>query len=135
MPRSTRNEDWQGMNWIRQDKRLALYLRDGMSCVWCRKAVEDGITLSLDHVVPHVDGGSNHESNLVCACKTCNSSRGDRPAEMFAGVVAAYVNNDFTAEDILNDIARRVSRDLKPFRAQAKEMIGGRGSAARAMAA
>jgi hypothetical protein len=135
MARSTRNEDWQGMNWIRQEKRLALYLLNGMSCVWCRKSVEDGITLSLDHVIPHVNGGTNHESNLVCACTTCNSSRGDRPAEAFAAVVADYVNNNFTAADILNDIARRTSTDLKPFRAEAKNLIARRGSAARAVAA
>ena len=26
---------WQGMNFVRKDLRLAIYLRDGMACVWC----------------------------------------------------------------------------------------------------
>lgn len=32
----------QGMNWIRKDKRLAIYMRDGMACVYCG--------LTLDHL-------------------------------------------------------------------------------------
>jgi hypothetical protein len=135
MARSTRSADWQGMNWIRQDKRLAIYLRDGLACVWCGQAVEDGIKLTLDHIIPDVDGGENGADNLVCACHGCNSRRADRPVAEFAAAVAGYVNHGVTAEDILADIANRTAQPLKKFRAEAKDMIARRGSAARAIAA
>jgi hypothetical protein len=122
MARSTRKADWQGMNWIRQDKRLAIYLRDGMACVWCGATVEKGARLSLDHVIPHVNGGSNHESNLVTSCCTCNSSRGDRTVEEFAAAVAAYVNHGVTATEIMLRISVLVIRPLAPYRAEAKEI-------------
>lgn len=129
----TRREAWQGMNWIRQDKRLAIYLRDGLA-MWCGATIEDGAILTLDHVRPHSDGGSNSERNLVCACKRCNSSRGDRKAEDFAAAVAGYVNHGVDAEGILAAIASTTRKNLKPHRAEAKEMIARRGSAAKALA-
>ena len=48
---------WAGMNWIRKEKRLSIYLRDGLACVWCGQAVEDGIKLTLDHLIPHSPRG------------------------------------------------------------------------------
>src|SRR5438128_11454104 len=40
--RESRKVKNQGMNWIRPEKRLALYLRDGLACCYCGEAVEDG---------------------------------------------------------------------------------------------
>lgn len=126
MARSTRKADWQGMNWIRQDKRLAIYLRDGMACAWCGATLEDGAKLSLDHIIPHVEGGSNHESNLVTSCCQCNSSRGDRSVESFAEAVAGYVNHGVTALEITLRISVLVARPLAPFRVEAKEIMARR---------
>lgn len=134
MARTDRKQKHAGMNWIRQDKRLAIYLRDGLACVWCGQAVEDGIQLTLDHVIPHVEGGSNGADNLVTACHGCNSRRGDRKVQDFALAVAGYVNHGVSADDILNDIADRLGQSLVPFRIEAKTLIARRGSAARAIA-
>lgn len=68
---------WQGRKWIRDEKRLAIYLRDGLACVYCGRGIEQGVRLSLDHVVPHVHGGRNDASNLVTCCTDCNSRRQD----------------------------------------------------------
>ena len=127
------NGNWQGMNWIRQEKRLAIYLRDGMACSWCGKGVEEEIVLSLDHLKAHVDGGSNHETNLVTCCKFCNDSRGARKQAAFARAVAAYVNHGVTAEQILARVRNNSMRSLKPFISQAKALIEQRGSAAKAI--
>lgn len=121
------NGVWQGMNWIRQEKRLAIYLRDGCACVWCGDAVETGAQLTLDHLVPAIKGGSNHESNLVTACARCNSSRGARSVKRFAEVTAAYLNHGLTAEAILKGIRLTVRRSLDLI--SAKALIASRGSA------
>ena len=64
----------RGMKWIRTAKRLAIYLRDGMACVWCGQRGSDlGYGLTLDHVLP----GNDH-THLVTACTECNASRGNR---------------------------------------------------------
>jgi len=120
------------MNWIRQEKRLAIYMRDGLSCVWCGMSVEDGVKLTLDHLRAHSKGGSNHESNLVTCCKPCNDSRGSRAPSVFARVVAAYRNHGLTAKEVLSHVRACVLRALDV--AGAKEMIARRGSAAKVLA-
>lgn len=72
-----RYEKNHGMNWIRKEKRLAIYLRDGAKCVYCLKPGD----LSLDHVK---HDGCNDASNLVTACMTCNCEKQEMPISKFA---------------------------------------------------
>lgn len=118
----------QGMNWISQHKRLAIYLRDGCACVWCGSNVEGGAKLTLDHVVGHSKTQDNHETNLVTACHRCNTSRGTRSAAKFSGIVAAYLNHGVSGKNILRHVRNAQRRSLKPFLVDAKEMIARRGS-------
>jgi len=124
--------DWQGMNWIRQEKRLAIYLRDGLACVYCGHSIENGASLSLDHLKPASNGGQNHESNLVTCCEKCNKSRGTRSVRSFCRSVAGYLNHDVTAKEIENHVRSCSRRKLNLN--EAKEMISRRGSAARVLA-
>jgi len=68
-----------GSHWIRPEKRLALYARDGFACVYCGAAADEGAALSLDHLQPRELGGTHDASNLVCSCVHCNSARRDLP--------------------------------------------------------
>jgi 5-methylcytosine-specific restriction endonuclease McrA len=43
-------------------------------CVYCGS----GENLTTDHLIPKNRGGDNSADNLVIACKSCNSSRGDK---------------------------------------------------------
>ncbi len=123
---TTRAAKRHGMNWIRKDQRLAIYLRDGMACVWCGDGVEDGATLTLDHCTPYVRGGSNAASNLVTACRRCNSARGARSLRVFAAAVVSYLDgDDVMIDEILANIRR--SRRRVPDRAAAKTLIARRG--------
>ncbi len=58
----------------------AVMLRDRARCVYCLATD----ALSVDHVIPRVEGGSNAVSNLVTACGTCNSLRGACPIDLWA---------------------------------------------------
>lgn len=82
----TGNGKWNGSKWIRPEKRLAIYIRDGFACAYCgtdlRTAAPEDVT--LDHLRCRVHGGNNEAGNLVTACRACNSSRGDRPWRIFA---------------------------------------------------
>lgn len=113
-----------GMNWIRKDLRLAIMLRDGMACMWCGQAYEDSVTMTLDHVKPHSQGGTNKASNLVCACHRCNSVRQDRSAWSFAADAAQYVG--VSQADIFDSILAHLAQDIKPFRTEAKAILARR---------
>lgn len=73
----------QGSKWITPVKRLAIYHRDGLCCVYCGSTVEEGAFLTLDHITPCELGGSNEATNLITACRSCNSSKCDRPLKQF----------------------------------------------------
>lgn len=119
-------EKKQGMNWITQVKRLAIYLRDGLACAYCGASIAEGAQLSLDHIQPYSKGGSNEAENLVTCCTRCNSSRGNRSVNVFVKSVAAYINHGTTPAAILMHIknCRRRALDTK----QAKELIAKQGS-------
>jgi len=125
-----KTKEWQGMNWITQKKRLAIYLRDGLACSWCGFTLEGGAVLSLDHLKPRSKGGDNHECNLVTACKHCNDSRGKRSLASFADGVAEYLADETDAKFIRNRVRNNARRVLRPFIANAQNLIEIRGSAA-----
>jgi purine nucleoside permease len=129
-----RNRDNQGMNWIRPVKRLAIYMRDGMACAWCDATIEDGATLTLDHLVPQSKGGTNHERNLVTCCHRCNSSRGHRTVRAFASAVASYLNHGVKPSSILAHIQETKKRKLDIAAAKAlMERRGGFVSACKSL--
>lgn len=121
----------QGMKWCRNERRIALYLRDGLGCVYCSAGIEDGTRLTLDHLTPHSCGGSNKNENIVTACLKCNSSRGNRDWREFAATVAAYLNHDITAQDIIAHIETTIRRPVDVQ--QAKEILARRGGFTAAM--
>lgn len=74
-----------GSKWITPKRRLALYLRDRFTCIYCLRDLHDADPrdITLDHIIP---GHSDHSSkNLICACRSCNSARGDKPLSRFCG--------------------------------------------------
>lgn len=57
--------------------RRNLYARDGSRCQYCGKHFATR-ELTLDHVIPRVQGGEHTWENLVCACVRCNAKKGGR---------------------------------------------------------
>jgi hypothetical protein len=111
-------------NWIRKDKRLAIYLRDGLCCVYCGEALEMGdARLTLDHVNPQSLGGSNHESNLVCACRRCNCAK---QASSVRDFIAYLADNGVDTDGVPRRIRNHTRRRLKKYRAMAKQIIAAR---------
>jgi 5-methylcytosine-specific restriction endonuclease McrA len=96
--------------WIRVEKRLAINLRDSFRCVYCCRDLHGAAPgdVTLDHIKPKADGGTNDESNLVTACRTCNCSRQDTPIARFCG------------PETRADIRRLTKRSLKPYLKLAK---------------
>jgi len=54
-----------------------LYLRDLYTCQYCNSPFTR-TNLTLDHVIPLSLGGKTNWENIVAACRTCNSKKGNR---------------------------------------------------------
>jgi 5-methylcytosine-specific restriction endonuclease McrA len=57
--------------------RLNIFLRDKNACQYCGQQFSKS-HLTLDHVVPIVQGGKKCWENIVTACKPCNQRKGGR---------------------------------------------------------
>jgi 5-methylcytosine-specific restriction protein A len=68
MRRTTTSRGY-GAGWRRRSRPILI--RDRGICHWCRLP---GAT-SVDHVVPKIEGGTDHPANLVAAHIRCNSRR------------------------------------------------------------
>jgi len=101
--------------WIRPDARLAIYLRDGFRCLLCLKDLHDADPrdVTLDHVKPKADGGSNKPDNLYCCCRSCNCARQATPLTRFAG------------PETVRHIRRNLKRSMTSYRKLAKALISG----------
>ncbi len=49
-------------------------LKKGKECVYCGSNEH----LSFDHIIPLNKGGKDNHDNIILACSTCNSSKGDK---------------------------------------------------------
>jgi hypothetical protein len=114
----------QGSKWIRKDKRLAIYLRDGLSCVYCGRTMEQGdAQLTLDHVTPVELGGSNRARNLVTCCMGCNCSKQDKPVREFVAYLDAQGAD---TQGLAKRVRKHTRRSIKRWRRIAKDIINNR---------
>jgi 5-methylcytosine-specific restriction endonuclease McrA len=61
--------------------RLNVFIRDEYTCQYCGSKFPK-TQLTLDHVLPVVQGGGKSWENIVTACKPCNQRKGGRtPAQ------------------------------------------------------
>ena len=121
---STRRDNWCGMNWIRQEKRLAIYIRDNFVCQHCHRDLRtidkgNGLRIELDHIVPVSKGGTNHQSNLFTSCSQCNNSRGDKEIDVFHPLMSDRVHIFKQAEMPLPmELAKQVIAERKAAKCQ-----------------
>lgn len=60
---------------------LDCMLQQGGRCFYCVKPLTSGF--HVEHMTPLSRGGSNGPENIVCACPTCNLSKGTKTAAEF----------------------------------------------------
>lgn len=108
------------MNWIKPDRRLALYRRDGNRCACCgARGGPHGYGLTVDHIEPSAGGGQNLDSNLLTMCNRCNSVKQDKPLDKFLKDFLAPRGHDIAA--IKKRIAKLVETPID--RAEGKKML------------
>lgn len=110
----TRADRWYGSKWIRVEKRHAIYARDSHACVYCGSTHD----LTLDHVLPAESGGTNDVTNLVTACRSCNSRKGATELRAFARMIAAETGT--TTRKITNRVRAALKRSIDVRAAKAE---------------
>jgi 5-methylcytosine-specific restriction endonuclease McrA len=65
----------EGGRTITMPEWLAILDEHNHACAYCKSS---GLPLEIDHVIPLSKGGKHCPSNIVPACKPCNSSTGAR---------------------------------------------------------
>jgi ferredoxin len=79
-----------GSKWISKAARLAIYIRDGFTCLYCGRCLRNAPRneITLDHLDPRsvitCPRARRNPRRLVTACVRCNSSRQDKPWREFA---------------------------------------------------
>lgn len=63
-----------------QFSRINIYMRDAFTCQYCgeKKGMKE---LTFDHVLPRAQGGKTNWTNIVTACRPCNSYKEDKTPE------------------------------------------------------
>jgi hypothetical protein len=99
---------------VRRDLRLAIYLRDRFTCLYCGRDLHnaDPQHLTLDHLRCQINGGHNGPSNLITACRACNLGRQTTPWTEYATVGAKQ------------RIRRHRKRSITRYRALAQQLLG-----------
>jgi hypothetical protein len=92
--------------WIRRNKRWTIYITNNYQCAYCGRTLFEIDVLTLDHLVPIELGGTNHASNLVVACRSCNSKKADTNLNDFLSYLSS------SGVDT-NNIKRRVKIQVK----------------------
>jgi 5-methylcytosine-specific restriction protein A len=71
----------RGYDAVYRRNRAAVLASGPHPCAWgCGR-----VATTVDHVVPLARGGDSGTGNLMPSCKSCNSSRGARPAPSWWG--------------------------------------------------
>lgn len=83
--------------------------RDGHACVYCGATAEtSGAHLHLDHLTTKSAGGADVASNLVLACRRCNSARQNMTLKQWAAYAAVKLGLDFEPRKIRGQARRRL---------------------------
>ena len=84
-------------------------VRDGGACVYCGATAEtSGAHLHLDHLTPRSEGGEDVATNLVLACRRCNSARKAMSLRVWAAWASANVSLSFAPRAIRAQARRRL---------------------------
>jgi hypothetical protein len=74
-----RAEVWRKGASASDELREWVFAQDGYQCVYCGSTNRK--QLAVDHRVPQIEGGLTVRSNLLTACRSCNSSKSGRTPE------------------------------------------------------
>ncbi|MFN8177726.1 MAG: HNH endonuclease [bacterium] len=89
--------------------RKNLYARDRNRCQYCSRHLEPR-ELTIDHVIPRVNGGVSSWANCVLACISCNRKKAHRtPEEAGMKLLRRPERPRWTPKHLFTNVPRRAS--------------------------
>jgi 5-methylcytosine-specific restriction endonuclease McrA len=89
--------------------RKNLFLRDQNRCQYCGDRVESR-ELTIDHVLPRVQGGTSTWENCVLACVPCNRRKAHRtPAQAGMALLRDPLRPSWTPRHLFTGMPRRAT--------------------------
>lgn len=73
---------------ISKRTRFEVFKRDSFKCQYCGASAPE-VTLDLEHIIAHANGGGDDITNLVTACTACNSGKSSVPLSDESAVAKA----------------------------------------------
>ena len=107
---------------ISQRVRYRILHRDGFRCKACGRGPNNGVKLTIDHIIPVDWGGGNEESNLQTLCMECNEGKkawvAGAPSQVMKEILAKpsvesrieTLFDSFPNEDITSTMIQLVSK-------------------------
>ncbi|REE05716.1 HNH endonuclease [Marinoscillum furvescens] len=90
--------------------RHNIFKRDDFCCQYCGT----GKDLTLDHLIPKSKGGKSSWTNLVTACKRCNTRKGDfKPEDVGLQLSKKPIRPSYVM--FLKSSAKSIRKDWMPF--------------------
>ena len=68
-------EEREGRIKLPHGMKEKVFRKDGYRCRMCGASKEDGIELTIDHIIPLAAGGTNDLDNLQTLCRECNENK------------------------------------------------------------
>lgn len=76
------------------DIRKEILIRDEYTCSYCGRPAR-----TVDHIIPRIRGGEDIESNLVAACRSCNSSKNSKTPDEWSPRWSRYAWGELMPEE------------------------------------
>jgi len=91
--------------------RKNILRRDAFKCAYCGRS---DLPLTIDHVLPRAQGGTDAWENLVCACTICNNKKGDSTPEE-ANMKLLYKPFKPSHIMFLKNVVGKLDENWKPY--------------------
>lgn len=98
--------------------RYEILKRDNYTCRYCRSNENE---LTIDHVTPKALGGDDKPSNLVAACKDCNSGKSATPPD--APLVEEVNQQALAIRNAFQSILLKEASEVLQIQEWAEELI------------
>lgn len=88
---------------ISKETKVRILARDNYCCKYCGRSRDDGVKLTVDHIIPISRGGTDGLDNLWTLCLECNQGKGDlilrRPTQKILSV-GIHVPLDYSIDQV-----------------------------------
>src|ERR1043165_9306854 len=91
-----------------QDTRAQVWAKTHGHCWYCGKLMNPWNDFTIDHMDPRTQGGGDEITNLVPACKSCNSRKNAKTVEEYRGYLMAKGEQRFWFEHAALPLAANV---------------------------